>query len=119
MKILNASPGSALERSRCPGTRIAIITSAVAGLALAGALLYQHNTHAAQLARVHTELAMARAEARQLRTDLTAEKTKLDAAIARTNTCTGNLSVETSRVGAFAKQAAACEAIRARLQPAG
>jgi hypothetical protein len=119
MKILNASSGIAQGRPRRLGARIAIIISAVAGLALAGVLLYQHNTHTVQLAKAGAELAVARAEVRQLRTDLAAEKTRLNAAIASANTCTSNLSIETSKVSAFAKQAAACEAIRARLQPAG
>jgi len=44
---------------------------------------------------------------------------KLDAAGSSINSCTGNLAAETSKVAAFAKQAAACEVIRQKLHLKG
>jgi septal ring factor EnvC (AmiA/AmiB activator) len=119
MKIFDSSPGITLERpSR--RRRIAAIAAAVTVcLALAGALVYQHKAHSSELAKVNGDLAASRAEVARLQGDLAATKGKLDAATLNIDSCASNLTAETSKVAAFAKQAAACEVIRNKLHVKG
>jgi len=119
MKIFDSSPDITLERPRRRRTIAAVAAGVAVCIALAGALLYQQKTSAAELAKMNNALASARAEAGQLRTDLARTKEKLDAASAGINTCASKLGVETSKVAAFAKQAAACEVIRTKLHVKG
>lgn len=119
MKIFDSSPGITLERPRRRRVVAAIVVGVMAVLALADALVYQQNAHADQLAKVNGELAASQAEVTRLQTNLTATREKLDAATLNVGSCASNLNAETSKVAAFAKQAAACEVIRNKLHVKG
>jgi hypothetical protein len=119
MKIFDSSPGITLERPSRRRRIVAIAAAVAVCLALAGALVYQHKVHSAELAKVNGDLAASRADVTKLQGDLAATKEKLDAATLSVNSCASNLSAETSKVAAFAKQAAACEVIRNKLHVKG
>jgi type VI protein secretion system component VasK len=120
MKIFDSSPEIKLAQ---PRRRWALIAAAAATgavvLALGGALVYQYQHFTAQLEKAKGELTTARAESAQLRTKLTDVKEKLDATTTESSSCSSNLAAETSKVAAFAKQAAACEVIRNQLNLKG
>jgi peptidoglycan hydrolase CwlO-like protein len=119
VKIFDPSPAITLARPR----RRRIIIIAVAGiatcLALAAALFYQHKTYSARLNQANRELTASQTEVKQLRTRLASMQGKLGAAVSESRTCASNLDAETSKVAAFAMQAAACARIQAALHVKG
>jgi F0F1-type ATP synthase membrane subunit b/b' len=119
MKIFDSAPELKLARPRRRWVIAAVVATGAVVLALGGALLYQHLHFTAQLEKAKRDLTTAQAEATQLRTELTGAKQKLDGTKAEANSCSSNLAAETSKVAAFAKQAAACEVIRNQLNLKG
>lgn len=119
MKIFDSSPEIALQRPRRWRTIAAFTLTAAICIALAVALFNQRTTYTADLARVKLDLTAEQGKVKGLRTELAEMKEKLDAAGPRINSCTSNLALETSKVAAFAKQAAACEVIRTKLKLKG
>lgn len=119
MKVFDSSPGLTIEQPRRRWTAVALAIACVTCVALGGGLFYQHTSYQGQLEKANQDLATARANVAELQTKLTSMTGKLDAAGSSINSCTGNLAAETSKVAAFAKQAAACEVIRQKLHLKG
>jgi hypothetical protein len=112
MKIFDSSPAILLGRPG-HGRRVALGAAGGLLLALAGwAFWHQQATFTTQLAQAGQRLAAANGEAAKLRESLNKTQEKLDAATAGANTCSVTLAAESAKIGAFAKQAAACELIR-------
>lgn len=119
MKIFGVSPDIALKRPHGMRTIVAAAVTTVVLIALAVALRHQRDALSLKLGAVNSELASSKREAAILQAELSGLKKKLDTATTHSNTCTGNLGAETSKVAAFAKQAAACETIRTQLHLKG
>jgi len=119
MKIFDSSPDIALERPRRRRTILALTAATAILIALVIAFLHQRSTYATQLGQVQSELTAAQGKVQSLRDEVASLKEKLDAAGSRINSCTSSLTAETSKVAAFAKQAAACEVIRTKLNLKG
>lgn len=115
MKIFDPSSGITLERPRRRRTVIASATGMAICLALGAALFEQHEILSARLEKASRVLASSQAKASQLQAALVSTQAKLDAATVTINRCASRASAETSKLAAFAKQAAACELIREKL----
>jgi septal ring factor EnvC (AmiA/AmiB activator) len=119
MKIFDSSPEIALQRPRRWRTIVAFTLAAAICLALAVALFNQRTMYAAQLERAKLDLTAEQGNVKNLRKEVAEMKEKLDATEPKINSCASNLAIETSKVAAFAKQAAACEVIRTKLKLKG
>jgi len=119
MKIFDPSPAITLERPRRLRAIIAGATGVALCLALGAALFEQHETLSTRLAKVSRDLASSQARASQLQADLVSTQAKLDAATVTINRCATRANADTSKLAAFAKQAAACELIREKLHLKG
>jgi hypothetical protein len=115
MKIFDSAPSILLKKPRSWPLIIGSLVVLVACIALVAALLYQRNAHALEISKLNAELVASKNNADRMKSDLGLLQAKFDAAVDRASTCTSNLQAETAKVGAFAKQAAACEVIRKKL----
>lgn len=119
MKIFDSSPEITLERPRRRRTIMAITAIAAVLISLVVAYFYQRSTYLAQVKQLQGELITAQGNVKSLQAEMAGLKEKLDASSTSINSCTSSLASETSKVAAFAKQAAACEVIRTKLNLKG
>jgi hypothetical protein len=119
MKIFDSAPAIRLEQARPRWPIITAVAGITISLALAAMMAYQSNTHAIHVAKMNDDLAASKGEVTKLKAALAATKEKLDVTNSKINICTSNLTVELSKVSAFAKQAGACESLRNKLHLKG
>lgn len=119
MKIFDSSPDLTLQRPRRRRTILAVVAGAAICIALVIAIFHQRGTYSTQLEQMQSKLTAAQENVKALQGEVDGMKEKLDAAGTSINSCISNLASETSKVAAFAKQAAACEVIRTKLNLKG
>lgn len=119
MKIFDSTPGIILNR---PGRRRQFTIAAAAlvfCVAWASSLAYQRHIYLAKLAAVTEKLEQSGAQSSALRSDLASAQERLGASTFKEQHCSGELAATTVKIDAFAKQAAACEVIRLKLDRRG
>lgn len=119
MKIFDAFPGIVLQKPRRPWLAVLAVLALACCAVFAGLMAWQKGQYAAQVTQVSGDLAAAREEVRRLKTEVADANEKLTTKQHSLETCSGNLVTETAKIGAFAKQAAACESIRNKLKLKG
>lgn len=119
MKIFDAFPGIVLQKPRRPWLAVLALLALVCCAAFAGLMAWQKAQYAEQVTKVSGDLAASREEIKRLKAEVADANEKVTAKQHSLETCSGNLVTETAKIGAFAKQAAACESIRNKLKLKG
>jgi cell division protein FtsB len=119
MKIFDAFPGIVLQKPRRPWLAVLAVLALACCAALAGVIAWQKQHYVKQAEKMSGELAAARAEVNRLKAQVDNANATLTAKNDSLASCSGNLANETAKIGAFARQAAACESIRTKLHLKG
>lgn len=119
MKIFDAFPGIVLQQPRRPWLAVVAVLALAGCAALAGVIAWQKQQFAEQAGKMSGELAASRAEIGRLKAQVDNANATITAKNESLASCSGNLANETAKIGAFARQAAACETIRTKLHLKG